>query len=352
MAAATDTAEREHYAPYVVVSTLDVVFAVVYALVAGAVLYLGVLTGPTRVLVAAPLVGFLPGYAVVSTLFPARPVREQSSAPAQPGGSAGWLERLSLSVGASLVVLAVLAVLVSLVGVPFSTGALTAAVVAVTIVGSIGGLWRRYRLPPDARVVVPVAKLVDDLRGGTVDAHPVDAALNVAVLVAVVVAASTVAVGFAAPDGGESYSEVAILSDDDELVAGNYTESVQRGESTSFTLSVGNERGTGTDYTAVVVLERLDDANGDTVVVEREELDRVTLTVADGEATRQRVAVEPTMLGTDLRLNVYVYEGDAPETASAATAPHHLYLWLDVERANASSERVQGGALAVPTAGA
>lgn len=340
MAGATDTAERGAYASGVA-AVGDVVLAAGYAVVAGAAILVGAVAGPARVLVAAPLLGFFPGYALVAVLFPARGVADADPVPTRWVRGPTWIERLSLSIGTSLVVLVLTAIVLSALAVPFGVVQLTTAVVAVTVAGSLLGLVRRHRLPADDRLVVPVSTVVADLRAGTVDARPLDAALNVALAVAVVVAASSLAFGLAAPDRGEAYTEVALLTeDDDRLVASNYTAAVERGDAANVTLTVENNEGEPTDYTAVVVLERLDASGGDAVVLEREELDRVSLSAADGETARQQLSVRPTMLGDDLRLNVFVYEGDAPATATADSAPHHLYLWLDVEQPGGATERV------------
>lgn len=353
----TETAQPVDRATGVVASVGDLAVVAAYALAAGYVIVTDVVTGPPRVLVAAPLLGFLPGYAVVSALFPARAYRETGRrADTGTSGSAGtrtgstdaraerarwargpnWVERLSLAVGTSLVALVVLAVVVSLLGLPFDTGTLTTTVVAVVVGGALLGAVRRSRLPADERLVVPVARLRAEARAGTVDARPVDAALNVALVVAVVVAASALAVGMASPDRGEAYTEVALLDDrGDDLVASNYSTDLVRGEPADLTLTVENREGSETEYTAVVVLERVRGSGGEAVVLERDELDRVSLSVPDETTAQQALSPEPTMLGDDLRLTVLVYEGDAPDRATRETAAHHLYLWVNV---NASGE--------------
>jgi len=51
--------------------TLDIALVTGYALVATLLIVTEAISGATRVAVAAPLVGFLPGYALLSTLVPA-----------------------------------------------------------------------------------------------------------------------------------------------------------------------------------------------------------------------------------------------------------------------------------------
>jgi len=319
-------------------ATGDLVAVAGFALVAGALLAVGAVSGPARVLVAAVLLGFAPGYAVVSALFPARGAVDPARRATRWVRGPNWAERLSLSVAASLVVLVLLGVPISLLGLDFGARTLTVAVVAVVAGSALLGAWRRLRLPAEDRLVVPVARLRAEAKAATVDAPAVDALLNVALVVAVVAAATALAVGLAAPDRGEAYTEVALLDrQGGDLVASNYTTSLERGDPANLTLTVENREGEPQDYPAVLVLQRVRTTDGEAVVLEREELDRISLSVADEATAERTLTARPTMLGDDLRLNVLVYPGEAPSEASVASAPHHLYLWVDVQRAGAGN---------------
>jgi uncharacterized membrane protein len=320
----------------------DLVAVAGYAVVAGALLVSGTVTGAARVLVAAPLLGFLPGYALVAALFPAR--GPAGDADDRWAGGPDWVERLSLAFAASLVVLVLSAVALSVLGVPLDAPPLAATAVGVTVAGSGVALLRRYRLPAGDRAAVPLSAWRTEVRAGTREAPTLDAALNVALAVAVVVAASAVAVGLAAPDRGEAYTEVALLDDQGgELVAGNYTTALERGEPANVTLTVENREGAATEYTAVAVLERVRTTGDDAAVLEREELDRRTLAVDDETTAQHELSVSPTMLGDDLRLNVFVYEGDAPSEATRTNADYHLYLWVSVQAPGADADGGEGG---------
>lgn len=314
----------------------DLVIAAGYALVAGVALVTGMVYGPLRVLVAAPLLGFLPGYVLVAALFPARSVAERDRPRSRWVRGPSAVERFSLAVATSLVLLVLAGVVVSVVGAPFDELTLVATVVAITVLSSVLAAFSRLRLAASDRYVAPVAGLTDGVRSRTADASTLDAVLNVALAIAVVVAASAFAVGLAAPDRGEADTEVALLTEQgDELVAGNYSTTLEAGATENVTMTVENREGEAMNYTAVVVLERVDVSGNDSVVLERSELDRVNVSAADGETARQQLAVEPGMLGENLRLNVYVYQGGAPAEASGDTAYRHLYLWVDVEETGA-----------------
>lgn len=314
----------------------DLVGTVAYALAVGALAVGGVVEGPLRVLLAGPLLFVLPGYAVVAALFPAEP-----PAPADRGAvlaerlrrpGVEWVERGALAVGTSVVVLVLLALAVSVVWQSFATAPLVTGVVGVTVASGLLAGVRRARLPPMDRATLPVQRWAREVREGTVDADSgVDAVLNVALAGALVVAVAALAVGLAAPQTGEAYTEAALATGSGEdLTTGGYATDLTAGEPAEYTLTVENQEGAATDYVAVVVLQRLRTDGESVTVLEQRELDRQTLSVAAGETVERELSVTPETLGEDLRLRVLVYDGEPPADPSAGTATEHLTLWVDV----------------------
>jgi len=318
----------------------DLAATIAYALAVGGLAVGGVVDGPLRVLLAGPLLFVLPGYAVVAALFPGEP----PARPSEDGGDGTvlaarlrrpgveWVERGALAVGTSFVLLVVLALVLSLVGPSFAAAPLVTAVVAVTVAAGLVGGVRRARLPPTERATLPVRAWTRELRAVTVDADSgVDAALNVALAGALVVALAALAVGLAAPQTGETHTEAALATGSGEdLTAGGYATDLTAGERATYTLTVENREGAPTDYVAVAVLQRVRTDAGAATVLEQRELDRLSLSVAAGETAEREVSVTPETLGEDLRLRVLVYDGEPPANPSAATATEHLALWVDV----------------------
>lgn len=318
----------------------DLGVTLAYVLTVGFLVRAGFVEGSVRTLLAGPLLFFLPGYAVVASLFPAEPPDGErdggvlsASVLRRPGVE--WVERLALSVAVSVVVLVLVAVLLSLPGSSFASAPLVTVVVAVTALATLAAGARRGRLAPADRATLPVDRWHDEARAATVDADSgVDAALNVALALAVVVAVAALAVGLAAPQSGEAYTEAALLTESDgELVAGGYPTDLTAGEPASVTLAVENHEGAATDYTAVVVLQRVQ-ADGESVtVLEQSEVTRESVSVEAGERATQEVSVTPELLGEDLRLRVLVYTGDPPANPTGASATEYLTLWVDVSPA-------------------
>jgi len=312
---------------------LEVALVVGYALVAAALVVTEVVAGPLRVAVVAPFVGFLPGYALLSALFPGTDDGASGSVttPRLQTGGLAWFERCSLSIPASLGLLPILAVTLSGLGVP-----LTRVTVALTLLGVVSGsilvgAVRRRRLADRRPYAPPIGRWRRELRAGVVDADGVDAALNVALALAVLLAVGGLGYGLAAPDRGETYTEAALLTQGDgALVAGGYTTAVTQGEPVPLTLSIENREDRRIDYTAVVVVERVRTAGNATEILEREELARHSLSVPDDVTRTRTLNASPSVVGDRLRLGVYVYRGEPPASPTAANADERLFLWIDV----------------------
>ena len=256
-----------------------------YALVAGGLLIGEVVTGPVGVLVAAPLVGFLPGYALLSALCPTDDRETTATLFSERLRTPGlaWFERCSLSVPASIAVLPLFVLLLSVSGVPLWGREPTLALVAAVVTGVGIGVVRRLRLPESQRYAPPVGRWKRELHAAFVGPDDVvDQGLNVLLAVVVVLAVSGMAYGLAAPPNGESYTEASLLTDDGgELVAGNYTSTLVEGESMNTTLSIENQEGGRTEYTVVILLERLRMDGDEAAVLEQRELSRSSFSVAD-----------------------------------------------------------------------
>jgi uncharacterized membrane protein len=327
--------------------TLDIILTTGYALAAALLLITDAVSGAVRIAVAAPLVGFLPGYALLSVLVPATDGVDEPSLTAGRlrGSGLAWFERCSLSLAASLGLLPILALSLSALGYPFTSDTVVLTLFAVVAGGSFLGLIRRLRLPRGDAYAPPVDRWLAEFRAGVTEPeHRFDAALNVALALAVLLAMSGLAYGLAAPDRGETYTEAALLTQgEDSLVAGNYTTDVTRGESIPLTLSVENQEEQSIDYTAVVVVERVRDDGESLDVLEREEIDRFSLSVPEGETRTRNLDAAPQIAGDDLRLSVLVFQGDAPDAPTAANADERLFLWIDVQPTGGDAESLTGG---------
>lgn len=323
---------------------VELVAVVGYSFIAVVAIGFGLVDGPLRVLLAAPVLGFLPGYALVSTLLPGDDGEDGPTLTAarlrRPGVS--WFERCSLAVAASLALLPFIAMGLSAGSLPMSLEMFLLSLSVVIGLGMVGGVSRRASLPVAQRYAIPIDRWIWEAEDGVegVD-DTLEAVLNVALVVVVVLALSGLAYGLVAPDRGESYSEVALLTEQgDSLVAGGYPETVRVGESAALTLAVENEDGATQRYSVIVQLERVRTTEESVTILQQEELTRFSMTVDDRSTANRSFSAEPTMLGEDLRLDVLVFEGAAPTNPTPAQADHQLYLWLDVREPGTNSSAV------------
>ncbi|QRV17538.1 DUF1616 domain-containing protein (plasmid) [Haloterrigena salifodinae] len=283
-----------------------------------------------RLLVTFPLVLFLPGYALVSILFPAadRSGREATStAIDRQSRGIDVLERLGLAVALSLAVVPIVGIALPFTQWGFTTISTAATLCVVTVVLAQLGVIRRFRTPASERFTVsPLASLAR-LRG---DESAVATASSILVVLAIGAAAGALLFGFLVPPSTGGYTELALYSDNggEEMVAGNITDEVAPGESVPVTVSITNQEGEATDYTVVVQEQVIEDDS----VVERTRLEDLETTLDDGTTGTGELSVTPTASeGETVRISVLLYEGEPPEEPTNENAEEDTYFWVTVE---------------------
>lgn len=302
------------------------------------IVVLGVSSPPIRVALGAPLLLFLPGYVLVNTLFPRTSVNDP------PRRSGGWglvpeqycvldgPERVALSFGLSLAMLPLFALVIGVSRWPYTVDVIVPSLSSLILVGAATSAFRRNAVRPEARFETPFRAWAGRLRRFVFADDLANTAVNVALVLSVVLSVAVAGYAFAAPQDGERYSELSLLTetDDGEYVAGNYPEAITTGNESQLVAAVENREQTETEYTIVTQVERVN-ASGDSVtVVEASELRRTEMSLNPGEKRYDEHTVSPEMVGDDLRLSYYLYKGDAPERVSEETAYRHVYVWIDV----------------------
>lgn len=297
---------------------VDLVAVVLATLLADAVV-LAVGPSPLRLVAGLVLLCFLPGYAVVASLYPRAGTNVGGT-----GISTG--ERLALSFGASVAMAPLFGLVLWQTGLWVSPLSLTVAVSLVVVVAAVVATVRRLLVPPPRRFTLSLDRWAGAVRDALFRSTPgSERALNVVLAVSVLVAASSLGYALVSPQGGEEYTNVALLTENDagELVASGYP-SFAAGESGELVLQVENHENARTTYTVVVRVEEVG-PDGATVTG-AEELRRFDVAVRDGRTRTVRHEVAPTTTGD--RLAYYVYRGDAPADPGASSAYRHLYVWV------------------------
>jgi uncharacterized membrane protein len=327
------------YVDLVVVAALAVVAAgYAVALRTGAVP--GVVPAPVRQGVGAALgvalVLFLPGYAIVAALFPRvsyDPEGESDDGESvrPPRYGLAPLERVVLAVGASVALVPLVTVPLLAVGVGFALVPVVATLAAVAVLGALVALRRRLALPTDQRFGVDPRGSAGSIRAALSPATPADAALNVALAIAVVVAVGGVVYATGADVRDPSFTEFYLLVEGPggDLVADDYPTTVPQSDPASLVVGVTNRGEEPRRFTVVVLLQRVA-PDDETRVVRSDELARLGNTVAVDDQWLARHEVAPTFTGENLRVRYLLYEGAAPDSPSVDSADDELHLWVDV----------------------
>lgn len=290
-----------------------------------------------HLLLGLPALLFVPGYAVVAAMYPRasapedwhRPRSAATPARSRSTGSIGAAGRIGVSVAASVVVLAVVALAANATSWGIRTAPLLAGITLITLVAVTVAAYRRTGVAAHHRYdpSIPWRPVAGALRPRA----SLTFVLGV-VMVASAVAAAAVIGGHAGPvqaDSGEQFSEFSVLTDNDSdgYETGNYTEAIESDDPLYF--GVSNTEGEPTDYTIVVVRESMARDGNDTVVAGATELDRLSVSLSDGETRRVEYDPEPVDRERPQRLRATLYRGDAPDTPTRASGYRTVQVWFD-----------------------
>jgi uncharacterized membrane protein len=307
---------------------------VVVGLLAFAVYLVVVLppANPFRLIATLVVVLLLPGYALLTLLFPAR--ERDSDMTGNSRASLGWIERVALSFGLSLALVPLFGFVFSATGMPLRARPILTLVGGVTVVAFVLGFVRRLRLPSEERYALPLATSFTRYRSWLTGGTATDAALNIALSLAIIVAVSGLAFGFALPARESSYTQVSLLqvTDDGGLVAADYNTTFTRGESTEYVVEVANQENEPVQYTVVVQQQTLvEREGGEMVTVATSTVTQFQGEVGHGQTWRIRHRFSPDVSGERTRLVYLVYRGSPPANPSVESAYRYLVLWYDLE---------------------
>jgi uncharacterized membrane protein len=241
------------------------------------------------------------------------------------------VERAALTVGLSVALVPLYGFVLGSGSLLFNRPNVVGVVVVVTAGLVVAGAARRKRVDPRHRYVLPfrwVRRRADDALSG----ERRDVALNVGLAAAVLLASVSFTAAVVAPADGTTDTGATLLTEqpNGELAATGYETEFTRGDRTDLVLEVANREGETVEYTAVVLLHRLND---DGTVVESERVRTLSGTAESGERWRADHTVTMEMAGDRIRLRYLLYRGDPPATPTVDSAYRRLSLSVSVEAA-------------------
>lgn len=268
-------------------------------------------------LLGIPYLLFFPGYAIISTLFPEAAEDPHRSNP-RSGRTVGWAARFALSIVMSPILIAVIATVLSI----WSAIALTPVVVVLsTFVLSFLCLAAiaRLRTNPTRRA----SPLSGSFRLPIQTIVPGTGMQNFTLLLAIGILVGALAFVTLVPQDGDAFTEAYLVTDDD----GAALDTLTVNDTDTFEIGIQNHENEATTYGIVTVLQEVD---VDGTVTSQAQLDRTSLELEDGEETILEQSVTPTLSENELRVQVHIYTGEAPESTSPETADHTLQFWLTI----------------------
>ncbi|WP_049896879.1 DUF1616 domain-containing protein [Natrialba chahannaoensis] len=314
---------RQYPSDLATISVLAVItYLVVTSVAEGSVL---------RLLATLPLVLFLPGYALVSTLFPAHERTAQETTVTAPDietypRGIDLAERLGLSFALSIGIAPVVALVLAVTEWGLATDPIAATFAVLTIGLAQLGAIRRLRIPEAKRFsVAPLAALSRFRRDETAAGTVTSAILAVAIVAAI----GALLVGLIAPLSAGGFTQLALYSQGDggELVAGELEDELEPGEPVSPTIEIDNQEGSDETYTVVVQQQVLE--NG--AVTERAALETRAVSVADGEQELEEFDVVPAAEpGETVRIAVLLYDEEPSGVPTAEDAVADTNFWVTV----------------------
>lgn len=327
----------------------DLAFTVTYTAIVNAVVFLPLLrTSPLRTVLGFSFVVTVPGYAVVSALFPAADrgtIRRRNDREDGERFTGLWaisdVERAVLSLALSISVIPLVGMGLSFTPWGIQVGPVMSVLTGVTFVAIAVAAYRRSKIPPSGRFAPGLFSLRPWKRGlGRLEGR---SAVRFVLLLVVVPSLAAASVGFAfiTPSPADATTSLYLLTenDRDELVTSGYPENMTVGKPSELIVGVNNDELKQARYTIVVQLQRVNRTTNGVEVVERRQVGRFEPVVADGGQWRRRHQITPTMKGEHLRLLYLLYKGEPPEKPTAATAYRTAHLWVDVEEANGDADQ-------------
>lgn len=310
---------------------------------------------PVRILLGLAFTFFAPGYALLAAGFPRGSARREAADPAvtaddaDPAGrrTLTWAERLALSIATSALLAPLVGIGLTIASIGVELLPIVVALSLVTLAATAVAARRRAGLPPDAR---PSLRESDGLAARRCDSDDADARgdrlLDVALVALVLLAVGGVGYTAVAPADDGGYTELAVLTEDESgaLVAEDYPETVEVGETRNLTLRLRNHEGTPVEY-AVVVQAQYPAASDTTAasdrnasesgtgivrIEERVELGRFTTRLPANRTWTRSHSVSFPRPGDRVRLVYLLYEDAVPTDPRIRNADEDVHLWLTV----------------------
>lgn len=250
-----------------------------------------------RTILGVPMVLFIPGYVLVSALFPKKDELET-------------VPRIALSFGLSIAIIPLLGLLLNITS-GIRLVPILLALCAYTISLAIAAAYIREKLPEKERFSVSFDRLYEIVNGISSNSRT-DRFLTVFLIFCLVLAMIITYSVIVTPRVGERFTEFYIL--DPSRKSDNYPLDLKNNSVAEITAGVVNHEYTSVNYTVQVKMV-------DSV------LSNISLRLGHNETWEKNISFVPVKEGTDMKLEFLLFKEDN------FTAPYRdLHLWVNVTK--------------------
>ncbi len=326
--------------------TWDLFLTAFLASVATVVVLTGIGSTPLSVAVVLPLLLLLPGYALVSALFPRRADERGSGV---VGRRPALLERLVLALGLSVAIVPGVAFMLSFTPIGIRAVPIVLIVFGVTVGLCFLAFVGRVLVGPHVRFRVSssptfrsLAKNFSIHRVRLSDSGPLhpetgtQRLLNIALFVSMLALVGSVAFVAGVPsETNTSFTELYLLQQNEsgDLVAEGLSDRLVSGERSSVVVAIGNHEGERVQYTVVILEQDGEHVDGSYQVQTEREVTRFRATIDHAETLHERVDVS-SLNRERGRLVILLYRGEPPQTPAITNAYRVDQLWLESRSAD------------------
>ncbi|WP_445474794.1 DUF1616 domain-containing protein [Methanococcoides methylutens] len=258
---------------------------------------------PIRTALGLPMVLFLPGYALIAALFPAR-------------DDLDGIERLALSFGLSIAVVPLIGLALNYTPWGIRLFPILISLSAFTIIMCTIAVFRRNSLPEDDELSVPFYSMYISAKEEITKKpeNKLDRVLTILLVISILASIVTLAYVVVTPKEGEKFTEFYILGP--EGMADGYPTGLQPGQSGSVIIGVVNHEYADTEYSIELLLE-----NNSQLI----DQDLHHINLQHNQTWEKEVTFTPASIGEDMKLQFLLYKDN-----NMTESYRDLHLWIDV----------------------
>ena len=253
----------------------DLALVTVWLVASIAAIYLPVLNEtPVRVVLAIPVVLFIPGYCLIAALFPKK-------------GDISLTERIILSFGVSIAIVPFVVVGLNFTPWGIQMDTIVISLFFFTLALIIIAYIRRDFLPSDTRFRMPFSAILNRIRQEFLPpgVSRVNQLINVILTLVMLIIIITTVYVITAPKTEESFTEFYLLGE--KQMANDYPDQIIAGQNYPMYIGVGNKENRDMTYTIETWLLRteFDTVTNTSRIIAMDPNDRLSLTLADNATT-------------------------------------------------------------------